>query len=199
MVIVEYSKKWQNDFVKVKKELENNLDSPARFEHVRSTAINGMCAKPILDIVIVADDEDNFNQLKNELEFKFGYYQIGDWGIHGREVFKRKNSLNKASYLEMGLLKENIFKSEGSIKSDVLDTIKHNLYICKKDAEALKRLLLFRDYLNKNSDAMIRYCQIKQEIIRNCGNEDYNEYVNIKEKNYSHFFEEILCKAITHN
>ena len=195
MIIVEYDKEWPDNFNKIKKELENNVGFFASIEHIGSTAIKGMCGKPIIDIIIVVNGMDSFNQLKNDLEIKFGYYHVGDWGIDGREVFKRKNSLHKMSDLEMSLLDKNIFLSNGNIKSNVLDTIEHNLYICHRDAEVLKSLILFRDYLNKNHDALLRYNQIKREIIENCGNEDYNKYVITKEKNYSHFFNEIIDKA----
>jgi GrpB-like predicted nucleotidyltransferase (UPF0157 family) len=199
MVIVEYNKEWPMFFNKIKEELENNLNSFVKIEHVGSTAIKGMCAKPIIDIVIVVKDEDHFNQIKNELEIQFGYYHVGDWNVPGREVFKRKNSLHKMSNLEQSLLDKNIFKNNGNIKSDVLDTIEHNLYVCKIGAEELKRYILFRDYLNKNHEEMLKYYRLKQEIIKNYGNEDYNKYVKTKEENHSQFFEEIIKKTQTEN
>jgi GrpB-like predicted nucleotidyltransferase (UPF0157 family) len=90
MVIVDYNEEWTMHFNKIKNVLEENLSPIVKIEHIGSTAIKGMCAKPIIDIVIVVKDDDNFIQIKNELELKFGYYHVGNWGIPEREVFKKK-------------------------------------------------------------------------------------------------------------
>ena len=195
MVIFEYNKEWPIHFNKIKKELENNLSSFYKIEYVGSTAIKGMCAKPIIDVVIVVKDDNDFIQIKNELKILFGYYHVGDWGIIGREVFKRKNNFRKESIREQELMKNDIYKTKGNKTSEILDTIDHNLYVCKMYAEELERYILFRDYLNKNNDEMLRYYKIKQEIIREYGNEDYEIYNRIKEEKYSQFFIEIIDKA----
>ena len=199
MVIVEYSNEWSLNFIKIKEELQKNLPSFVRIEHVGSTAIKGMCAKPIIDVAIVVKDDNNFIEIKNDLEVKFGYFHIEEndfLSTIGRQVFKRRNSLNKMCSYEQSFLEKNIFKHNGNVHSEILDTIKHNLYVCKEDAGVLKGYTLFRDYLNCNFEEMQKYYNLKKEIIEKYGNEDYDTYVKVKNDEYSHFFMDILNKAL---
>jgi len=196
MIVTEYNNEWPLSFLKIKNELENNLSSFIRIEHVGSTAIKGICAKPIIDLVIIVKNDNEYFQIKKDLEIKFGYFHIGDGGLPSREVFKRKNSLNKMCSLEQNLLENDIFKHNGNVNSEVLDTIKHNLYVCKNDSKILYGLILFRDYLNNNYEEMQRYYKLKMEIIEKHGNENYDKYVKIKNDEYGWFFMEILNKAL---
>ena len=95
--------------------LEQNLRECISIEHVGSTSIPGMKAKPIIDIDVVVQDEAQFLSVKEDLE-KIGYIHKGDLGISGREVFDEDNV---------------------SIK------IAHHLYVCKKDNPELLRHIAF--------------------------------------------------------
>lgn len=51
--VVPYNEKWHEDFLKVKNEIVRETGIPKeRIEHIGSTAIKGIVAKPILDIVV---------------------------------------------------------------------------------------------------------------------------------------------------
>jgi GrpB-like predicted nucleotidyltransferase (UPF0157 family) len=172
MVIEEYNENWIKQFNQIKNILEKNLSKIIKIEHVGSTAIIGMCAKPIIDIDIIIIDRTDFEKIKNELE-TIGYYHNGDQGIKGREVFKR----NKI------------------IKNEILEKINHHLYVCAKDNEELKRHIIFRDYLNKHYEVKIEYYNIKKEIIKKHGNNDREKYVLTKENEYKWFFEKVIKEA----
>ena len=124
MVIEEYNEDWKNQYEQIKNILENSLSKTIKIEHVGSTSIPGMWAKPIIDIDIVIENIYDCEKTKKELE-EIGYLHKGDQGIKGREVFKRNNI----------------------IKNEILDKINHHLYVCTKDNEELRRHILFRDYL----------------------------------------------------
>jgi len=175
MVIVEYNKDWSVFFNRIKGVLESNLSRYIKIEHIGSTAIIGMWAKPIIDIDIIIEKDSDFEQIKGELE-QIGYSHVGDLGIIGREAFKRN----------------------GIAVNEILDTISHNLYVCQKDSEALKRHLQFRDYLNKHDDVKQEYNRIKHEIIKKYGNEDREKYVSVKETEYTWFFEKVIKEAELH-
>ncbi|WOV84543.1 GrpB family protein [Sporosarcina jeotgali] len=52
-----YTPEWKDEFIKVKKELmEYTKLEDYRIEHIGSTAITGMSAKPLIDIVVGVDD-----------------------------------------------------------------------------------------------------------------------------------------------
>jgi GrpB-like predicted nucleotidyltransferase (UPF0157 family) len=132
MVIEEYNTNWVKQFNQIKNILEENLSKIIKIEHIGSTAIFGMCAKPIIDIDIIIENTSDFEKIKNELE-AIGYSHNGDQGIKGREAFKRNNI----------------------IKNEILDKLNHHLYVCAKGNEELRRHILFRDYLNKYYEVRI--------------------------------------------
>ena len=172
MVIEDYNENWINQFNEIKNVLETNLSRIIKIEHIGSTSITGMLAKPIIDIDVVIKSIDDFEKTKDELEI-IGYLYEGDLGIIGREVFKKDNV----------------------IKNEILDKINHHLYVCTKDNEELKRHLLFRNYLNEHCGIKMEYNNIKEKIIEKYGNEDRKKYVEIKETEYKWFFEEVIKKA----
>ena len=57
-------------------------------EHMGSTAVPGLCAKPILDILAGAPDGASLGQYIDPLE-RAGYVHRGPQGIPGREFFRR--------------------------------------------------------------------------------------------------------------
>lgn len=54
-----------------------------------STAIEGLSAKPIIDIYIVMESYTVFPQIKLLLE-NAGYKHEGNLGVEGREAFRKK-------------------------------------------------------------------------------------------------------------
>ena len=172
IVVVEYDKKWPDDFLKIKSELLKILTIPCQVQHVGSTSIPGMKAKPIIDIDVGLENWGNFEKVKKALA-SIGYEHEGDKGITGREAFCRN----------------------GKVHNEILDSIDHHLYVCSVDNEEYKRHILFRDYLRNHDEARDRYNQIKEEILAKVGPENRAGYVQMKEDEYRDFFEEIIEKA----
>ena len=172
MVVVEYDKEWPQDFLKIKTELQKAITVMSNIQHVGSTSIPGMKAKPIIDIDVGLENWSDFEAVKRALA-EIGYEHEGDRGIAGREAFCRN----------------------GKLYNEILDGIDHHLYVCSVDNEEYKRHILFRDYLRKHTEARDRYNQIKEEILSKVGTENRAGYVQMKEEEYSDFFEEIIEKA----
>jgi GrpB-like predicted nucleotidyltransferase (UPF0157 family) len=61
-------------------------DVARRIEHVGSTAVPGLAAKPIIDMDIVVESEAELQPVIARLE-SIGYHWRGDLGIAGREAF----------------------------------------------------------------------------------------------------------------
>ena len=141
-------------------------------QHVGSTSIPGMKAKPIIDIDVGLEKWDDFENTKSALA-SIGYEHEGDKGITGREAFCRN----------------------GKAHNEILDSIDHHLYICSFDNDEYKRHIRFRDYLRNHDEARDRYNHIKEEILAKVGPENRAGYVQMKEDNYRDFFEEIIGKA----
>ncbi|WP_022932724.1 GrpB family protein [Treponema bryantii] len=172
IVVVEYDKKWPDDFLKIKGQLQKVLIMPCQVQHVGSTSIPGMKAKPIIDIDVGLDNWADFETVKKSLA-SIGYDHEGDRGIKGREAFGRN----------------------GPVHNEILDSIDHHLYVCSFDNEEYKRHILFRDYLRSHDEARDKYNQIKEEILKKVGSDNRAGYVQMKEEEYRDFFEEIIEKA----
>ncbi|SIN96774.1 GrpB family protein [Chitinophaga niabensis] len=82
-----YSDQWPLTFLhlqaKFNQHLEHLID---RIEHVGSTAVPGLAAKPVIDIDIIINDKSRFEEITAILK-TLGYTHEGDRGIPGREAF----------------------------------------------------------------------------------------------------------------
>ena len=136
-IIVEpYNSGWKNEFEKIKTELDTVLGELAlSIEHVGSTSVHGLSAKPIIDIDVIINDRSELGKVISALE-TIGYYHQGNKGINDREAFGYNG-------------KEHMMK--------------HHLYVCPKDSAELKRHLKFRDHLSSHPEAVKEYSRIKEE------------------------------------
>ena len=136
VIVMPYDKSWKKAFENIKIELSEVLENLAmRIEHVGSTSVEGLSAKPIIDIDVVIENSLVFESVVEALG-KIGYQHEGDLGIPGREAFKYDG-------------KEHLMK--------------HHLYVCPKDSAELKRHLAFRDYLRSHPEAVSEYSHVKEE------------------------------------
>lgn len=136
IVVETYNAEWKKDFQSINMELKKALGNLViSIEHVGSTSVEGLSAKPIIDIDVVIEDRNKLNDTIDALN-KIGYIHEGNQGIEGREAFKYQG-------------KEHLRK--------------HHLYVCAKDAFELKRHIGFRDYLRMHPEAVEEYSRIKTE------------------------------------
>jgi GrpB-like predicted nucleotidyltransferase (UPF0157 family) len=169
MILEKYSTLWVKDFTDIKREIENVLEGLTySIEHIGSTAVPNLDSKPIIDIDIIYFNPSDFEKIKSGLE-KIGYYHNGNQGIKDRDVFKRK----------------------GNGVSEILDSIKHHLYVCPFDSKALERHILSRNFLRKNDWARLTYQQMKYTLAEKA-NEDRKIYASLKELNINDFIDSII-------
>ena len=136
VLVLPYDKKWESCFQKLKSALAEALSGwPVTIEHIGSTSVPGLSAKPILDVDIVLNAGTSFSDVKKRLE-EAGYRHEGDLGISGREAFHYDG---------------------------MPGPMKHHLYVCAEDSPELKRHLAFRDHLRACPADRDRYSRIKTE------------------------------------
>lgn len=84
--VVPYDPTWPAAFESVREELRKGLgDVPVvTIEHVGSTSVPGLAAKPVIDIDVVLA-EDHVHEAIEALE-AIGYRQLGDLGVPGRHA-----------------------------------------------------------------------------------------------------------------
>ncbi|HAQ56453.1 MAG TPA: hypothetical protein DCR44_03510 [Acholeplasmatales bacterium] len=135
VVVVPYDDRWPMAFQKIRTELADALgDAALAIEHVGSTAVVGLAAKPVIDIDVAIASLADFPVVRTRLE-AIGYRHEGDQGIPGREVFKYE---------------------------DKTHLMKHHLYVCARDAAEWKRHLAFRDHLRTHADDRDAYGAVKR-------------------------------------
>jgi GrpB-like predicted nucleotidyltransferase (UPF0157 family) len=87
VLIVEYQPLWPAAFESLREQGAVVLSSLAiAIEHVGSTAVPGLCSKPIIDLDVVVRAED-VRAAISALE-TLGYQHLGDLGVPGREAFR---------------------------------------------------------------------------------------------------------------
>ena len=97
-ILVEpYDELWPTQFEALKQNYEEALVevSIVSIEHVGSTSVPGLWAKPIIDIDIVVDGE-HFQDAVSALA-SYGYTSRGDLGIEGRWAFEATNAAHKTN------------------------------------------------------------------------------------------------------
>lgn len=168
MLIQPYQTSWVDQFEQLKAELLETLPPTVYIEHIGSTSVLGLAAKPIIDLDIVyASDKTEFNLIKTALQ-NMHYDYRGDQGIPGRDVFRRDNS---------GL-------------HPILDHISHHLYVCPADSPELLNHLLLRDYLRLHPAACQEYAALKYALAAEAG-QDRKRYAVLKEERVKNFFEQV--------
>ena len=136
VVVLPYDAAWRLDFETIRDELSEALGGLAlRIEHVGSTSVPGLSAKPIIDIDVVIRDYEVFDDVVAALG-SIGYRHEGNLGIVGREAFK--------------------YDGKEHLRN-------HHLYVCTEDSPELRRHLTFRDYLRADAEAVREYSRIKEE------------------------------------
>ena len=136
VTVVPYDGTWAERFREIEREIREALgDLALGIEHVGSTSVKGLSAKPVIDIDVVIRDYAVFDEVCLRLR-RIGYFHRGDLGIPGREAFAYEG-------------KEHL--------------LKHHLYVCPEGSEELRRHLLFRDWLRTHPEDRAEYGRIKTE------------------------------------
>ena len=177
MILSAYNPDWKDAFRELERVYRDTLgDLITRIEHVGSTAIVGIAAKPIIDIDLVMADYAMLPAISEKLT-ALGYRHNGDQGVPQREAFKSMDD-------------------SAPWTPENHSWMNHHLYLCPEDSRELWRHVAFRDYLNQHESARVEYERIKRDIEAR-SNGERKIYVQIKENEgvCSTFVESVL-KAV---
>ena len=93
VVVLPYDRTWKYAFEEIKREIEVAIgDLIVGIEHVGSTSVEGLSAKPIIDIDVIIKDYSTFDAVVNKLE-AIGYIHEGNLGIMDREASNTRINL----------------------------------------------------------------------------------------------------------
>ena len=145
--ISEYDSSWPDTFKAIQGMLAGVFGTKAlQIEHVGSTSVPGMTAKPIIDVLVIVPNIDELDTEKKAIE-DLGY-------------FIRENVLEKRS-----LLFEK--KTQGE-KTE-------NIHIFEQGAEKANQLLVMKEYYLTHPERVSQYENLKVELYKKFP-ESYEDY-----------------------
>lgn len=135
--LVPHNAKWRQEFQQEAKDISDALETNvADVHHIGSTAIPGIHAKPILDLLLVVEDIRILDEKQPSME-AMGYEALGEFGIPGRRYFRRDNPFGERT---------------------------HQIHAFENGSPQIKRHLAFRDYMIDNPDTAQEYSDLKREL-----------------------------------
>ncbi|MEK8132946.1 GrpB family protein [Paenibacillus filicis] len=140
--VVEYDSDWVRLFEQLRDFVHPVLsDIAIKIEHVGSTSVPGLAAKPIVDMDVIVSSQPDV-QLAIQRLAELGYVHEGDLGATGREAFMPP-----------------------------LNVPWHHLYVCTVNNAEYKRHILFRDYLRSHAEDAKQYGDLKLELAKRFQND----------------------------
>lgn len=159
--LVDYNPEWVGAFEAEKQNLLATLEDFLKdIEHVGSTSIPELKAKPIIDMLAVVDDLSVYQQLIKPLT-KMGYEYMPEQVFEDRVFFPKGPRNNRT----------------------------HHLNLVTKNSKQWTELRLFRDYLTKNKVARMKYQKLKVALAKKYPN-DRLSYTKAKEQLIQKILEE---------
>ena len=133
--VVDYDTNWIKEFEQEKAILKSLFQSVAvSIEHMGSTSIPGLAAKPIIDIAVGVKSLEDFTKVSSN--FENPPYSI----------------------------KEDSVSDEILVRKGPEDNRTHFIHIMEIDKDRYKHAILFRNYLRTHPDALKEYENLKKEL-----------------------------------
>ena len=104
--------------------------------HIGSTAIPGIYAKPVLDLLLVVQSVDTLDNKQSAIE-ALGYEARGEYGIPGRRFYRRDNADGDRT---------------------------HQVHAFETGSPQIARHLAFRDYMIAHPETAQAYSSLKREL-----------------------------------
>ncbi|MBD1580681.1 GrpB family protein [Pseudoalteromonas sp. S16_S37] len=127
---------WQRDFDLEKGRLLQGLPHVFNAFHIGSTAIKGMSAKNVIDILLVVDCKPKDGALLNQLA-DLGYQDYGVSPISNDAIWCWR----------------------------ILEEVSYVVHICQSNNPCIALIVAFPEYLNNNRQAQLDYVAEKQRLI----------------------------------
>lgn len=151
VILRPYDPQWPLEYERVRRELEDVLTSwVLAIEHVGSTSVPGLDAKPIIDILVGVPDLTQGLDLVPILESRGFEYRASD-DLPDRHYFPR-----------------------------IVEGLRmHHVSVAEPDSRHFRNTIVFRNALRANSELARRYADLKYQLARDVGTVR-NAYLNGK-------------------
>jgi GrpB-like predicted nucleotidyltransferase (UPF0157 family) len=153
ITVVPYDPLWPQAFALAASEVASAMGGNLLdLHHIGSTAIPGICAKPIIDLLAVASDLAAVDARAAQMQ-SLGYEVMGEFGIAGRRYFRRDNAAGERT---------------------------HQVHTFQSGSQQIQRHLAFRDFLRAHAELALQYSQLKQRLAE-AHPHDMNAYMDGKD------------------
>ena len=137
VVVVPHDPRWPAAFEAEADRLRAALGGlVVAIDHMGSTAIAGIHAKPIIDMLLSTPDAASLDGLIPVM-VRLGYQSMGEFGIPGRRYFRKESPEGRRT---------------------------HHAHAFAQGSPSIERHLAFRDYMNAHPAAAQRYGLLKQAL-----------------------------------
>ena len=158
ILLAPYDPAWPPQFEVERARLQAAIGEwAADIQHVGSTAIPGIAAKPIIDIAV------HLNSLADALKCitplaEIGYECLGEFGIPERIYFRKRTDNPLPGQAHDGIGRT------------------HQIHMYETGHEQYEKQIVFRDYLRSHAETAREYEELKRDLAARLSNiEDYAE------------------------
>lgn len=150
LIVLPYNPSYPAYFSQVAAHLAPLLPAAARIEHVGSTSVPGLLAKPVLDVDVVVEPEGV--EAAVAALGRVGWGRLGDLGIEGREAIRAPLDWRER------------VRNTDTDTDAIPGSIHLNLYVCPSCSLGVRNHLAVRDTLRARPDLADKYGRRKAEL-----------------------------------
>jgi GrpB-like predicted nucleotidyltransferase (UPF0157 family) len=137
--VIPHNLNWRKEFEVESKRIADALgNNVVTIHHIGSTAIPGIYAKPIIDLLVEIENLVKVDEQNSSMEL-LGYEVMGEFGIPGRRYFRKDNQKGDRT---------------------------HHIHTFKVGSKEVKRHLAFRDYMIAHPKDAQKYSELKRRLAR---------------------------------
>lgn len=187
ILLEEYQASWVGDFLGEKASIKLTLaDFDPVVEHIGSTSIPGLCAKPTIDVLVGLLDEGMLDETISPMIRKgYTYFQKYQPAMPYRRLFARLKTLTEKPPPQAIGISDEFVRGQEFISAA-------NIHVVVKDTPHWHRHLAFRNFLRAHTEIRDEYGQLKKELSTH-EFKDSNDYNAAKDS----FIKKIQVQALT--
>ena len=134
----EYNNNWKKEYNEEEKILKEVLgDRIIEIHHIGSTSIEGLKAKPIIDILVVIENLKKIDEIENLLK-DYDYTNRGPQGVEDRMFFAKGPE----------------------------DARTHYIHFTEPNSNTYYNQVYFKRYLNDHKEYIKKYCNLKSRLAK---------------------------------
>lgn len=134
--LAEYNSNWKKEYEKEEKLLKEVLgERIIEIRHIGSTSIEGLMAKPVIDILVVINSLDEITEIEEMLK-PYDYENRGQQGVSDRYFFAKGPE----------------------------DARSHYIHFVEPNSKTYYNQVYFKRYLIEHPEYIKKYCDLKQEL-----------------------------------